>query len=197
MLYPHAKDSVLTPEVFLSPSKEYRCVPFWAWNGKMEKEELLRQIGIFEKMGMGGVLIHSRCGLQTPYLSDEFMELALACADETHRRGMACWLYDEDRWPSGSAGGMATRDRQFAQRYLRFAPVDSKEKRGESSVLLAHYWIGLNQHGELSEYRLLSTEERSDHESLWEASIEISQPQNWYNNQPYLDVLNPEAVRHF
>ncbi len=81
MLYPHAKDSVLTPEVFLSPSKEYRCVPFWAWNGKMEKEELLRQIGIFEKMGMGGVLIHSRCGLQTPYLSDEFMELALACAD--------------------------------------------------------------------------------------------------------------------
>lgn len=197
MLYPHAKDSVLTPEVFLSPGKEYRCVPFWAWNGKMEKEELLRQIGIFEKMGMGGVLIHSRCGLQTPYLSDEFMELALACADETHRRGMACWLYDEDRWPSGSAGGMATRDRQFAQRYLRFAPVDSKEKRGESSVLLAHYWIGLNQHGELSEYRLLSTEERSDHESLWEASIEISQPQNWYNNQPYLDVLNPEAVRHF
>lgn len=197
MLYPYAKDPVLIPEVFSSPDKEYRCVPFWAWNGKMEKEELLRQIGVFEKMGMGGVLIHSRCGLQTPYLSDEFMELARTCANETHKRGMSCWLYDEDRWPSGSAGGMATQDRRFAQRYLRFAPVDSKEKRGESSVILARYWIKLNQHGELSEYRRLSIEEQPDHESLWEASIEISQPQSWYNNQPYLDVLNPEAVRHF
>ena len=44
---------------FLEPSGKYRGKPFWAWNKKLEKEELLRQIDVFKKMGFGGYFMHS------------------------------------------------------------------------------------------------------------------------------------------
>ena len=49
--------------------------------------------------------MHSRSGLITEYLGDEWFKLINAVADEGARQGMEVWLYYEDRWPSGSAGG--------------------------------------------------------------------------------------------
>lgn len=44
-------------KLFAFPSSEYRGKPFWSWNGKLEKEELLRQIEVFHEMGMGGYFV--------------------------------------------------------------------------------------------------------------------------------------------
>jgi hypothetical protein len=41
-------------ELFENPTSEYRGCPFWAWNNKLDKAQLLRQIDYFEAMGMGG-----------------------------------------------------------------------------------------------------------------------------------------------
>ena len=46
--------------LFKNPPKEFRGAPFWAWNGKAEKELLKEQINIFKEMGFGGYFIHSR-----------------------------------------------------------------------------------------------------------------------------------------
>ena len=80
---------------------------------KRQAEELLRQIGVCRDMGFGGFFMHSRTGLRTEYLGDEWFDLINLCADEGERLGLEAWLYDEDRWPSGSAGGMATDDPQY------------------------------------------------------------------------------------
>ena len=82
----------------------------------------MRQIDVMRRMGMGGFPMHPRVGMRTPYLSDSFMDLVEACTDEAERRGMLAYLYDEDKWPSGYAGGMVTRDPQYRQRYLCFTP---------------------------------------------------------------------------
>ena len=71
-------------------------------------------------MGFGGYHAHSRSGMATPYLSDEFMALIKACRDKAKREDMLLWLYDEDRWPSGAAGGLVTKDRRWRARYLLF-----------------------------------------------------------------------------
>ena len=34
-------------------------------------------------------------------------------ADKAVKEQMLCWLYDEDRWPSGFAGGLVTKDKQY------------------------------------------------------------------------------------
>ena len=110
--------------LFLAPSSPYRGKPFWAWNGPLAAEELRRQIRVFKGMGLGGGFMHSRVGLATPYLSEEWFDLIRACADESRKNDMEAWLYDEDRWPSGAAGGLVTKDPEYRQRYLRMTIAD-------------------------------------------------------------------------
>ena len=97
MLYKQNSAPALSDALFASPGAEYRGAPFWAWNTHLDREELMRQIDIFREMGIGGFHMHSRSGMATPYLSDEFMALVSACADKAKRENMLCWLYDEDR----------------------------------------------------------------------------------------------------
>lgn len=115
MLYNRNLELGLGDGLFRNPGAEYRGAPSWAWNCSLEKEGLLRQIGVLHEMGMGGFHIHSRVGMSTPYLGEEFMDLVSAC---NQKAGMLCWLYDEDKWPSGFAGGYVTRDVRFRARHL-------------------------------------------------------------------------------
>ena len=89
---------------FKNPSAKYRGKPFWAWNGKLDVEEVRRQMRVFKQMGLGGGFMHSRVGLATPYLSQEWFDVINGCVAEAREQKMEAWLYDEDRWPSGAAG---------------------------------------------------------------------------------------------
>lgn len=88
-----------------SPHHRFRGAPFWSWNARLEPDELRRQIRVFKDMGFGGFFMHARVGLDTPYLGPEWFSCVRVCVDEAKRLGMNAWLYDEDRWPSGFAGG--------------------------------------------------------------------------------------------
>ncbi len=90
------------------PEAWYRSFPFWAWNGRLEKEELIWQIRLMKEAGVGGFFIHSRDGLETEYMGPEWMDCVKAAVQEAKRLGMCAWLYDEDRFPSGTAGGSVT-----------------------------------------------------------------------------------------
>ena len=103
---------------FAAPPARFRGVPFWAWNCKVTKEKIDSQVEYFRRMGMGGAMVHPRTGLDTPYLSEEYMALVKHAAEKLRQAGMACYLYDEDRFPSGSAGGIVTRNVRFRARYI-------------------------------------------------------------------------------
>jgi hypothetical protein len=78
--------------LFKSPAIEYRGCPFWAWNTRLEKGLLLRQIDVFQEMGLGGFHMHSRVGLDTEYMGTEFMDLIEACVDYAESKGMMACL---------------------------------------------------------------------------------------------------------
>src|SRR5687767_14172403 len=109
-LYPHHATRVLDLDLFAQPTAEYRGTPFWSWNTRLDVDQLLRQIDQLKAMGFGGFHIHARTGLATEYLGDEFMAAVVACTEKAAKERMLSWLYDEDRWPSGFAGGLVTRD---------------------------------------------------------------------------------------
>jgi hypothetical protein len=91
--------------VFDAPLAEHRACPFWFWNGDMEPAEMRRQVRLMSEMGLGGFVIHARVGLTVPYLSEAWFDRCGIALEEAERLGMKVWLYDEDNWPSGYAGG--------------------------------------------------------------------------------------------
>jgi hypothetical protein len=64
--------------LFSDAPSAYRGKPFWAWNGTLEPEELRRQIRVMHRMGLGGFFMHSRVGLATEYLGDEWFRVVRA-----------------------------------------------------------------------------------------------------------------------
>ncbi|HOO56082.1 MAG TPA: glycosyl hydrolase [bacterium] len=104
---------------FAMPPAEYGSAPFWSWNDDLEAGELKRQIDEFKSGGNTGFFMHSRIGLITPYLSDEWMDMIRESVDYAKETGMLAYLYDEDGYPSGPAGGLTQqRDPSFFQQPL-------------------------------------------------------------------------------
>ena len=137
MFYKKNQEKTLSPDLFKNPTAEYRATPFWAWNDDLSKDELLRQIGEFKKMGFGGFHMHTRCGLATPYLSNEFFDLIRSCVGKAKDEDMLAYLYDEDRWPSGAAGSLVTKTPRYRQKALVFVCADDKSKKARGRWGLA------------------------------------------------------------
>ena len=91
--------------LFKNPPAEYRSAPLWVWNDDMSEESIARQLEEFQSAGIGGVFIHPRPGLITSYLSDKWFELARYTVEKAKELGMYVWIYDENSYPSGFAGG--------------------------------------------------------------------------------------------
>ena len=126
MLYPKRKTIQLSDTLFQNPGSEYRAAPFWAWNCRLDTEELLWQLDVMKKMGVGGAHLHVRTGLATPYLGEAFFFAAKQCAEKCRQENMLLWLYDEDRWPSGAAGGIVTKNPKYRARHLLLTPFPYK-----------------------------------------------------------------------
>lgn len=202
MLYPKSKEAALDPALFREPGSEYRGAPFWAWNNRLEPEKLIRQIEHLKEMGFGGFHMHSRTGMSSPYLGTEFMERIKLCVEKARTEGMLAWLYDEDRWPSGAAGGLVTKEPAYRARHLLFTPVPYQRERQnrveESHTLLARFSIRLDTDGCLAEYRRLSEgEEPAPAEMIWYAYQEIGGESPWFNNQTYVNTLDKAAIDRF
>ena len=200
MLYKKNTEKQLDKALFRNPTSEYRGTPFWAWNCKLEKEELCRQIDIFKEMGLGGFHMHVRTGLVTPYLSDEYMDIVKGCVEKAKQENMLAWLYDEDRWPSGFAGGLVTENPEYRSRCLLFSTkrYDEKyaEKAKDGSCFIASYDVKLDSDGFLSWYKRIEKDETAEGDK-WYAYLMVAEPWSRYNNQTYVDTLNKKAIEKF
>ena len=95
----------ISHEHFNNPPSEFRSVPFWSLNDLLEPEELRKQLQQFKEGGFGGAYLHSRTGLLTEYLGNDWWKAMDTGADTCKELGLEAWFYDEDKWPSGFAGG--------------------------------------------------------------------------------------------
>ena len=178
-----------------NPDNIYRSTPFWAWNSELEIPELLRQMSIFKKMGFGGFFMHSRFGLQTPYLGEKWFQCVEACVNEAKKLGMNAWIYDEDRWPSGYGGGKVTAaDSNYAMTTLKMEVSDKPDYAAESLAFFA----GKINDNDISGYRRLSPGQKlACGESFLRFYTVKDAPSDWFNGQSYLDAMNEKAVAEF
>ncbi len=203
MLYKKNVSDNLDLELFKNPTSEYRATPFWSWNAKLEKDQLLRQIEHFKAMGLGGFHMHSRTGLATEYLGDEFMDMVKACCDKAEEEQMLAWLYDEDRWSSGPAGGKVTKTKEFRRKRLELYPEDQnwntpKEQalKEGAPYLLAVYDIVLDAEGYLDSFKRIDKNDNAIG-TKWFAYCVNEKESPWFNYQTYFDAMDKEAVAEF
>ena len=185
--------------LFEHPTKEYQGKPFWSWNGKLEKKELLRQIDVMKEMGFGGYFMHSRTGLETEYLGEEWFELINSCADYGHSHDMESWLYDEDRWPSGSAGGMVTKDEKYRAMFLEMNILSKEQWTAylwdENTVNV--YALKM-ENGVFTEKRTLKPGEKlKEEETAAEFRTRYSDCNDNYNGYCYVNTMNKEAIETY
>ena len=192
MLYPKKSEAKLSEELFRNPTSEYRCTPFWAWNCDLKLDELEKEIDFMKEMGMGGFHMHTRVGQSTPYLSDAYMANIKGCTEKAKKENMLAWLYDEDKWPSGFAGGLVTKKLENREKYLlgTFNPSAIEGK------IFARYDIELDSDGYLASYAKLNEGEKAAHKE-WFASLETSKPSPWHNLETYVDTLSKPAIDDF
>ncbi|RAV19156.1 hypothetical protein [Paenibacillus contaminans] len=184
--------------LFKEPPSEYRGKPFWAWNGELERDELLRQIHVFKEMGFGGFFMHSRTGLVTEYLGEEWFELVRECAEEAEKLGMEAWLYDEDRWPSGSAGGLVAKEPRYRMKFIRMQTEAPESFQWNESVIAA-FTCKLDGFAYFDCKRLAIGErpETAGDQTVLFFSIEEMAKDSFYNGYTYTDTLNLEATEKF
>ena len=177
-------------EDFLNPEAAFRAAPFWSWNDDLQNDELERQALDMKERGWGGYFMHSRIGLITPYLSEEWMDRVRHTVEVSDQAGMLAYLYDEDKWPSGYAGGIVPEmDKSYRNHMLQCTPAKVED---ENHTLLA---VFANRDGS---WVRITEGEASEGEELAFISKFIEPMGNpWFNGTAYVDLMNPEAVKKF
>lgn len=189
---------------FEYPPAEFRPLPFWGLNDKLNERELRRQIQEMKAKGWGGFFPHPRYGMVTPYLTEEYLDSMKICVDEARRNDLEVWIYDEHPFPAGCAGGLVG--------------AAHKEHRQKALVMLRHhrltpieegiaYYAARVEKGQVKHLERVdpaSYQGRDDHFFhfyCWTAPVQpsthIARTDDYLHGFPYTDVLSKEAVKRF
>jgi hypothetical protein len=186
----------LQVHLFQDPPKSYREAPFWSWNDDLAPDELVRQIGLMDDAGWGGFFMHARVGLRTPYMGRQWMACVRSCVDAARERGMDAWLYDEDKWPSGFAGGLSVAaNPDYRAQYLVCHVTDRLALLAERIATFAAREV----EGQLVDIRPDDAPPFTDDADRVIQFYPQTMPLGnaWFQGFAYLDVLNADAVRAF
>lgn len=152
--------------------------PFWSWNDRLEKEELVKQIELMKESGIEGFFMHARGGLKTEYMGDDWFDCIKACMDKADELNMEAWAYDENGWPSGFASGIVPKKSvDFQQKKLETAWLNKGDKLPEN--LLGLYKVGENG------FESINTAENGCFAVYYTV------------NPYYIDTFNPAAIKCF
>ena len=186
---------------------EYKPLAFWFWNDKLNKKELKTQIIEMKKKGMGGFFLQDRFGLEgTDFLSSEWFDFVKYSIKIAKENKLDVWVYDEVNWPSGTAGGIVTREEKFRQKIMRVGYeyelkstdiVEIDSNYGKEMIAIYAVDFDKNKIINLNNYLLEGKiNYKLPYETKWNI-IGIEKEDIWTNEKYYLDYLNPEAVSRF
>ncbi len=184
---------------FKNPPSEYSVAPFWSWNETMTGEELEFQMKDFKAHGIMGAFAHPRIGMTTEYLSEEYFRAWRDTLETARREGMKLYIYDENAWPSGSAGGkVAALDESVIGYLAKYRIVDAAEPLFTGEVIYAGEYLGDGKPlgMDLTAY---PKEEWGTRLSGKVMVIYYFKPvsSSWTGGYPYVDLTNPRSTELF
>lgn len=98
-------------EQFQTPAEEYKSRPLWFWNDSLDNmtKEQIREIMVNSQSESGYFGFGILPNWIDNYMSDEYLELYRYALEVAEELGMKMCLYDENGFPSGTAGGLLNK----------------------------------------------------------------------------------------
>ncbi|MFA6716232.1 MAG: hypothetical protein WCS27_12700, partial [Victivallaceae bacterium] len=109
------------------------------------------------------------------------------------------WLYDEDRWPSGYAGGLVTRMPEYRMQliYLTEIPFEQCAAYELPGTTVAFFAAKVKGNRAFGVRRIARPGEVKPAETMLLFTLKTAASSDWYNGSCYLNPMNPAAVRKF
>ncbi|MDD4592562.1 MAG: glycosyl hydrolase [Parabacteroides sp.] len=180
---------------FANPPAEYRTAPFMVWNGKVTKAEIDRMIKDFKDAGCGAAFIHPRPGMITEYMSDDWYSLYQYAVQKGKEAGLTIWIYDENSYPSGFAGGHVPHDMPESYNQGQGLELTKVDKLPEN---INEYFICLKKGGNkwIDITSNASTYKDAKGEYYLYKKTYLGKS-DWYGGYSYVDLLAPGVTQQF
>ncbi len=182
-------------EELKDPSKEFRSAPLWVWNTDVTRADIDRMLAELKEQGFGGAFVHPRPGLVTDYLSAEWFELFRYSVEKGKTIGLDIWIYDENSYPSGFAGGHVPAEMPESYNKGQGLAPTVTEVLPENA---ADYYLCLKKEGDA--YRDI-TRSLGDYAGVkgeyWLYRKTYYGNSKWHGGYSYVDLLYPGVTQKF
>lgn len=180
-------------KLFPDPPAAYRTAPFLVWNGEVNEADIDRFLEDYKAQGIGGVFIHPRPGLITEYLSERWFALVRHTVESARRLGMQVWLYDENSYPSGFAGGHVPAT--MPESWQDGQGLTMKKFSARDAAAAASCTVLLERRGNSFFESAAASPDQSAEFYCFERAW---YPKSiWYGGYSYVDLLKPGVTEKF
>ncbi len=182
-------------EIFNNPPASYAPAPLFVWNNLVTKEDLNYQLKELKDKGFGGVFVHPRPGMVNEYLSADWFDLFGYTVSRCRELGMGVWIYDENSYPSGFAGGYVPEQ----------MPSSYNEGQGLKGSCtdrlpsdLTEYVLVLQQQGDAWEDITGSADKLKNFKGkFYLFKKTFYKRSHWFGGFSYVDLLRPGVTEKF
>jgi hypothetical protein len=181
-------------KLFAAPPREYSSAPLWVWNDMLTEEQVRSTLRDLAGQKVRQAFVHPRPGLMTPYLSDDWFRLWRAALDEAEKLDVNVWIYDENSYPSGFAGGWVPELMPESRgRGLAFREEKKIAKPGPEVV--AVYRVTADGFENVTEKARSSASMPEDRYVV--AFVVRAANSPWHGDRCYVDLMYPGVTEEF
>jgi alpha-L-rhamnosidase len=191
----HAADSASVKKLFADPPREFSSGPLWVWNDLLTEQQIVDTMRDLAGQQVKQVFVHPRPGLMTPYLSADWFRLWKTALREAERLDMNVWIYDENSYPSGFAGGLVPEAMPEARGRGLVLRESQKAPKWDNSMLAVFRMSGDKPENVTEQVR--SGAALPDGHPYRIAAVQRAANSPWNGGRCYVDLLYPGVTEKF
>lgn len=180
--------------IFKAPPRQFSTGPLWVWNDLLTADQIRSTLQDMAAQRIHQVWVHPRPGLMTPYLGEDWFKLWQVALTEAEKLDMNVWIYDENSYPSGFAGGMVPE----AMPESRGKGLSLRETEGTPTwdeKAIGVYRLGENS---FEDFTAKAKRGASLPNGRYMVASEVRAGNSpWHGNRSYVNLLSPGVTEKF
>lgn len=191
----HGEDSAdAVRKQFKAPSKDYSSGPLWTWNDLLTESQIRESLRDLAAQQVRQVWVHPRPGLLTPYLGEDWFRMWAVTLDEAAKLDMNVWIYDENSYPSGFAGGLVPEALPDSRNVSLRAKETPKPAPIDADTVAVFHINGETFEDVTDRIRRNEAPAGGTFLTVYRVHAESSP---WYAGKWYVDLLKPGVTEKF